>query len=115
MKTVKISFFFTEMRREKGKILIFHVIFLNKDISIIVADITLKICISVLHTIPEGSLSLIFYLGPRFFILCDLENNVLKISKKLTSIYFPFRLKKDLSNMTYNTDKAFHKVSNRRL
>ena len=30
-------------------------------------------------------------------------------------IYFPFRLKKDLSNMTYgNTDMALHKVSNQR-
>ena len=29
-------------------------------------------------------------------------------------IYFPFRLKKDLSNMTYNTDMALHKMSNQR-
>ena len=67
MKTVKISFFFTEMGREKGKILIFHVIFFNKDISIIVADITLKCCISVLNILPEGSVSQIFYLGPRLY------------------------------------------------
>ena len=66
MKTVKISFFFTKVGREKGKILIFHVIFFNKDISITIADITLKFCISVLHILPEGNVSPIFYLGPRF-------------------------------------------------
>ena len=38
MKTIKIKFFFTEIGVEKGKILIFHVIFLNNDISSTVAD-----------------------------------------------------------------------------
>ena len=61
MKTMKISFFFNEMGREKGKIMIFHVIFVNQDISIIVADIILKFCMSVLHSLPEGRLSQIFY------------------------------------------------------
>ena len=60
MKTMKISFFLTEIGREKGKILIFHVIFLNKDISIIIADIILKLCKPVLHIHPEGSVSQIF-------------------------------------------------------
>ena len=63
---MKISLFFTEMGREKGKILNFHVIFLNKDISIINADIILKLCMSVLHVLSEGSVSQILYLGPRF-------------------------------------------------
>ena len=31
MKTIKIQFFFTEIEREKSKILIFHVFFLNND------------------------------------------------------------------------------------
>ena len=53
MKTMKISFSFTEMGREKGKILIFHVIFSNKDISIIVADIILKFCMLVLYILLE--------------------------------------------------------------
>ena len=57
------------MGREKGEIQIFHVIFFNKDISIIVVDITLKFCISVLHILPEGSVSQIFYLGPRFYFM----------------------------------------------
>ena len=69
MKTMKMSFSFTEMGREKGKILIFHVIFLNKDIFIIVADIILKFCLSVLHMLPEGSVSQIFYLGPSFYFM----------------------------------------------
>ena len=69
MKTMKISFSFTEMGREKGKILIFHVIFSNKDISIIVADIILKFCILVLYILPEGKLSQIFYLGPSFYFM----------------------------------------------
>ena len=69
MKTMKMSFFSTEIGREKGKILIFHVIFLNKDISITVADIILKLCISVLHILPEGSVSQILHLGPSFYFM----------------------------------------------
>ena len=57
------------MGREKGKILIFRVIFLNKDISIIVADIILKFCMWVLHILPEGSVSQIFYLGLSFYFM----------------------------------------------
>ena len=66
---MKISFSFTEMGREKGKILIFHVIFSNKDISIIVADIILKFCMLVLYILLEGSVSQIFYLGPSFYVM----------------------------------------------
>ena len=66
MKTMKISFFFTEIEREKGKVLIFHVIFFNKHISITNADIILKFCMSVLHILSKGSVSQIFYLGLRF-------------------------------------------------
>ena len=46
MKTIKMSFSFTEIGHEKGKILISHVIFLNKDISIILADIILNFFVS---------------------------------------------------------------------
>ena len=69
MKTIKTKFFFTEIGREKGKILIFHVIFLNNDISITFADIILKFCMLVLHILPEGSVSQIFYLGPSFYFM----------------------------------------------
>ena len=64
MKTMKISFSFTEMGREKDKIMIVHVICLNKVISIIVADIILKFCMLVLHILPEGSVSQFFLLRP---------------------------------------------------
>ena len=63
MKTMKISFFFTEIEREKGNVLIFHVIFFNKHISITNA------CMSVLHILSKGSVSQIFYLGPRFYFI----------------------------------------------
>ena len=69
MKTMKISFFFTEIEREKGKVLIFHVIFFNKHISITNADIILKFCMSVLHILSKGSMSQFFYLGPRFYFI----------------------------------------------
>ena len=57
------------MGREKGKIQIFHVIFSNKDISIIFADIILKFCMLVLYILLEGSVSQIFYLGPSFYFM----------------------------------------------
>ena len=60
MKTMKISFFLSEMGHEKCKIQIFHVIFLNEDISIINADIILKCCVLVLHVLPGGSMSQLF-------------------------------------------------------
>ena len=69
MKIIKMSSFFTQIRREKGKIMIFHVIFLNNDISITVLDIVLKLCKLVLHIHPEGSVSQIFYLGPSFYFI----------------------------------------------
>ena len=69
MKTMKIRFFFTKIGREKGTILIFHVIFLNNDISVTVADIILKFCMSVLHILPEGSVSQILYSGPSFYFM----------------------------------------------
>ena len=64
MKTMNISFFFTEIECEKGKILIFHVIFLNKHISITNADIILKFGMSVLHILSEGSVSQFFLSRP---------------------------------------------------
>ena len=57
------------MGREKGKILIFPVIFFNRDISIIVADIILRLCMLVLHIPVEGSVSQIFHLGPSFYFM----------------------------------------------
>ena len=69
MRIMNISFFFTEIGREKGKIQIFHIIFLNKDISITVPDIALKCCMSALHICSEGRVSQIFYLGLSVFFM----------------------------------------------
>ena len=67
---MKMLLFFTEIGREKSKILIFYVIFLNKDphkdISITVADIILRLCILVLHILSKRSVSQICRLGPSF-------------------------------------------------
>ena len=81
MKNMKMYFFFTEKWCEKGKISFFHVIFLNNDISFTILDIVLNFLMSVFDAHPERILSQIFYLGPSF--LCDIQNNVLKISKKI--------------------------------
>ena len=69
MKTIKIEFFFSKIGREKGKIQIFHVIFLNNGISITIADIILKFCMFVLHILPERRVSQIFYLGLSFYFI----------------------------------------------
>ena len=69
MKTIRMYFLFIKIGREKGKILVFHVIFLNKNISITGLDIVLQFLMPVLHTHPEGSMSQIFYLGPSFYFM----------------------------------------------
>ena len=69
MTTMKISFFVTEIWREKCKIQIFHAIFLNKDISIIIAEIILKLYMSLLHILLGGSVSQIFDFGPSLYFM----------------------------------------------
>ena len=46
--------------------MIFHVIFLNNDISITVLDIVLRFFMLVLHIHPEGSVSQIFLFRSKF-------------------------------------------------
>ena len=65
----KIQFSFAEIRRGKGKNLIFHYNFLNKDISLTVLAIDMKFCMVLLHTYSEGSVSQNFYLGPSFYFM----------------------------------------------
>ena len=43
-----------------------HVIFLNKDISITVRDVTMKLYMTILHVHYEGNMSQILYLGLGF-------------------------------------------------
>ena len=69
MINIQIPFFVTEIGTSKNKNLIFHVIFLNKDISVTTLDITMKFSMTALHTHSEGSVSQIFYLGPSFYFM----------------------------------------------
>ena len=69
MINMQIFFFVAEIGISKNKNLIFHVIFLNKDISVTTLDITMKISMTALHFHSEGSVSQIFYLGPSFYFM----------------------------------------------
>ena len=66
---MQILFFIAEIGTSKNKNLIFHVIFLNKDISVTTLDITMKCSMTALHIHSEGNVSQIFYLGPSFYFM----------------------------------------------
>ena len=66
MINMQILFFVAEIGTSKNINLIFHVIFLNKDISITTLHITMKFSMTALHIHFEGSVSQIFCLGPSF-------------------------------------------------
>ena len=67
MINVQTLFFVAQIGTSKNKNLIFHVIFLNKDISVTTLDITVKFSMTVLHIHSERSVSQIFYLGPSIY------------------------------------------------
>ena len=69
MINMQILFFVAEIGISKYKNLIFHVIFLNKDISVTTLDITMKFSMTALHIHSEGRVSQIFYLGPSFYFM----------------------------------------------
>ena len=69
MINMQILFLVAEIGTSKNKNLIFHVIFLNKDISLTTLDITMKFSMTALHIHSEGSVSQIFYLGPSFYFM----------------------------------------------
>ena len=69
MINMQILFFVAEIGISKNKNLIFHVIFLNKDISVTTLDITMKFSMTALHIHSEGSVSQICYLGPSFYFM----------------------------------------------
>ena len=54
MINMHISFFVSEIRTSKSKNLIFHVIFMNKDISVITLDITMNFSMTNPHIHSEG-------------------------------------------------------------
>ena len=49
--------------------MIFHYIFLNKDISITFYDIDMKFCMVLFNTYSERRVSQIFCLGPSFYFM----------------------------------------------
>ena len=69
MINMQILVLVAEIGTSKNKNLIFHVIFLNKDISVTTLDITMKFSMTALHIHSEGSVSQIFYLGPSFYFM----------------------------------------------
>ena len=69
MINMQILFFVAEIGISKNRNLIFHVIFLNKDISVTTLDITMKFSMTALHIHSEGSLSQILYLGLSFYFM----------------------------------------------
>ena len=69
MINVQTLFFVAQIGTSKNKNLIFHVIFLNKDISVTTLDITMKFSMTVLHIHSEGSVSQTVYLGPSFYFM----------------------------------------------
>ena len=76
------------------KTLLFHVHFLNMDISLIIAPISLKICICIAEICMQGSLSQNFDLGLSFcFMLCRRRHfeKKYKKSQKLPVFYRKIR------------------------
>ena len=69
MINMQILFFVAEIGISKNRNLIFHVIFLNKDISVTTLDITMKFSMTALHIHSEGSVSQILYLGLSFYFM----------------------------------------------
>ena len=69
MVNMQISFFVAEIGTSKNINLIFHVIFLNKDISVTTLDITMNFSMTALHMNSKGKMSQIFYLGPSFYFM----------------------------------------------
>ena len=69
---------------------IFHVYFLNMDISLIIASISLKMCMCIAETYMEGSVSQDFDLGISFcFMQCRRRHfeKKYKKSQKLPVFY----------------------------
>ena len=63
---MQILIFVAEIGTSKSKNLIFHVIFLNKDISVTTLDIALQFSMIAPHIHSEGRVSKILHLGPTF-------------------------------------------------
>ena len=60
---MQILYLVAEIGTSKTKILIFHVIFLNKDMSVTTVDITITFSMTTSHIHSKGRVSKIFHLG----------------------------------------------------
>ena len=69
MMKIEILFFVIEIGGSKSENMLFHDIFLNKDISITIQDTAMKCWMNNLHIHLEGSVSQIFDLGPSFYFM----------------------------------------------
>ena len=77
---MQILYLVAEIGTSKTKILvIFHVIFFNKDMSVTTVDITITFSMTTSHIHSKERVSRIFHLGSVSY----LEKSVLKISQKL--------------------------------
>ena len=87
MINMQILIFVAEIGTSKSENLIFHVIFMNKDISVTTLDIALKYSMTAPHIHSEGSVSQIFYLGPTFYSMWFRKKcfeNIQKVTRFLT-------------------------------
>ena len=69
MINIKISCSASEIWSIKDQNLFFHIIFLNKDISITMLDNAMKFCMTLLHIHSEGTVSQILYLRLSFYFM----------------------------------------------
>ena len=67
MISMQILMFVAELGTSESKNLIFHVVFINKDISVTTLDRTMRLSMTAPHIHFKGSLSQIFHLGPSFY------------------------------------------------
>ena len=75
------------------KILIFHVYFLNMDISLIIALISLKTCMYIAGIYMEGRVSQNFELGLSFCFMVCRSRNFEKKNTKIHKSYLFFTIK----------------------
>ena len=88
------------------KILIFHVYFLNMDISLIIALIALKTCMYISGICMEGSVSQNFELGLSFCLMVCRRRNFekkYKNSQKLPVFYHKIKTRTYTKNLRHTS------------
>ena len=69
MTNMPMLIFVSEIGTSKSKNQSFHVILVNKDISITTLDTTVTFSMTALHIHSEGVMSHFRHLGPRFYFM----------------------------------------------